>query len=217
MLEIDSVSLAFGERSILSGCYIHCRPGEIVGLLGRNGCGKTSFLKVIFGTLKPKFKHLKIDGKIVSRAFAEGSVAYLPQERFIPRFLRVKDVLATCNPDFMVPEIRQKYAEIMESKLTDVSGGERRLLECFWILSRPAKYYLLDEPFSEIAPYQVELLQKIIRELGKTKGIILTDHMYHSLIEVSDRIVLMHNNAVYTIKEEADLILYQYIPDYCKE
>lgn len=214
MLEVDSVTLAFGSKCILSGCYISCKQGEVVGLLGRNGSGKTSLLKVIFGTLKPQFKHIKIDGKIVSHSYLRGKVAYLPQEYFIPRFLGVKDILSDCNPSFISTEISQKYHPLLEMKLRDVSGGERRFLECLWILSRPAEYFLLDEPFSEIAPYQVETLQDIIRELGKTKGIILTDHMYQPLMEVSHRIVLMHNNAVYNIKEEEDLVLYQYIPQY---
>jgi len=214
MLEADSVALAFGSKGILSGCYICCKLGEVVGLLGRNGCGKSSLLKVIFGTLNPQFKHITLEGKIISHSYLGGKMAYLPQDNFMPRFLRVKDVLSECNHAFITTEISQKYAGLLKTKLTDVSGGERRFLECLWVLSRPADYILLDEPFSEIAPYQVEILQDIIRDLGKIKGIILTDHMYQPLMEVSNRIVLMHNNSVYNIKEESDLVLYQYIPQY---
>ncbi|MGV3705185.1 MAG: ATP-binding cassette domain-containing protein [Arcticibacter sp.] len=214
MLELDSLTLAFGKKNILSGCYMSCKRGEVLGLLGRNGSGKTSLMKVIFGSLKPQFMRITIDGKAVSKCFQEGKVAYLPQSNFMPPFLRVKDVIAACSPAFISPGIRDRYRVLSDIPLVDVSGGERRFLECLWILSRPADCYLLDEPFSEIAPYQVENLQDIIRELGKTKGIILTDHMYHSLMEVSGRIVLMHNNAVYNIRDESDLVLYQYISQY---
>ena len=213
MLEADSVALAFGSKDILSGCYICCKRGEVVGLLGRNGCGKSSLLKVIFGTLNPQFKHITLEGKIISRSYLGGKVAYLPQDNFMPRFFRVEDVMSECNHAFITTEISHKYAKLLKMKFTDVSGGERRFLECLWVLSRPADYILLDEPFSEIAPYQVEVLQDIIRELGKTKGIILTDHMYQPLLEVSNRIVLLHNHAAYNIREEEDLVLYQYIPD----
>lgn len=214
MLEADSIALAFGSKDILSGCYICCKPGEVVGLLGRNGCGKSSLLKVIFGTLSPQFKHLTLEGKMISCSYLGGKIAYLPQDNFIPRFFRVKDVLSECNPQLISDDISRKYADLLKMKLTDVSGGERRFLECLWVLSRPADYILLDEPFSEIAPYQVEILQDIIRKLGETKGIILTDHMYQPLLEVSDRIVLLHNHAAYNITTEEDLILYQYIPQY---
>lgn len=213
MLEADSVALAFGGKDILSGCYICCKPGEVVGLLGRNGCGKSSLLKVIFGTLNPQFKHITLEGKIILHSYLKGKIAYLPQDNFMPRFLRVKDVLSECNHSLITSEISRKYLELLKMRLTDVSGGERRFLECLWVLSRPADYILLDEPFSEIAPYQIEVLQDIIREIGKTKGIILTDHMYQPLLDVSDRIVLLHNHAAYNIKEKDDLVLYQYIPD----
>lgn len=65
MLEIDSVELDFWGKSILAGCYINCKPGEIVGLLGRNGSGKSCLLKIIFGSLNANFKHLRIDGKLI--------------------------------------------------------------------------------------------------------------------------------------------------------
>lgn len=88
------------------------------------------------------------------------------------------------------------------------------MLECIWILSRSASYILLDEPFSGIAPVQVEFLQRLIKQVGKVKGVVLTDHIYRPLMDVSDRIVLLHNNAVYNIHDESDLIRYQYILSY---
>ncbi|KAA8486228.1 ABC-type cobalamin/Fe3+-siderophores transport system ATPase subunit [Arcticibacter tournemirensis] len=214
MLEIDSVSLCFGRKQVLSGCYICCKPGEIVGLLGRNGCGKSSLLKIIFGTLKADFMHLKVGSKITKKTFPGKDVAYLPQHNFIPPFLTVRKVLEDCDPSVATEEAVVSLNELKDSRINSLSGGERRFLECLWLLSRPATYLLLDEPFSEIAPFQIEILQDIIRTKGKTKGIILTDHFYLPLMEVSTRIVLMHNNAIYNIRDESDLILYNYIPDF---
>ncbi len=213
MLEIDSVSLCFGMKEVLSGCYLCCNEGEIVGLLGRNGCGKSSLLKIIFGSLKAGFMHFRLNDKITKRAFQGKDVAYLPQFNFIPSFLRVQKVLNDCNPEIITEEVTSFFEAFKNNRLNNLSGGERRFLECLWILSRPATYVLLDEPFSEIAPFQIEVLQDIIRKTGKTKGIILTDHFYRPLMEVSDRIVLMHNNAIYNIKEESELVLYHYFPD----
>lgn len=213
MLEIDSVTLSFGNKDVLSGCYVSCRPGEVTGLLGRNGCGKSSLLKIIFGSLKAGFMHLRIDGKIIKRAFKGRDVAYLPQNNFMPSFLTVKQVLKDCDTDVITGGVSEWLQKVAGNRLNSLSGGELRFLECLWTLSRPATYVLLDEPFSEIAPLQIEILQQLIRLKSTTKGIILTDHFYRPLMEVSDRIVLMHNNAVYTIRTEADLVLYQYIPD----
>ena len=214
MLEIDSVELAFWGKAILSGCYVNCKPGEIVGLLGRNGSGKSCLLKIIFGSLNADFKHLKIDGELIKQGFKTGSVAYLPQENFLPPFTKVKDILQTItlNRDYIFDN--EIIGRIINLQVRDLSGGEQRLIECFWILNRQANYILLDEPFSGLSPMQIEFLQEIIKYIGSIKGIILTDHIYRSLLEVSNRVVLLHNNAIYNIKEEADLIRYNYIPDY---
>ena len=214
MLEVDSVSLCFGDKDILSGCYICCKPGEVVGLLGRSGCGKSSLMKIIFGSLKAGFMHLRLNNQIVKKAFRSKEVAYLPQHRFIPSFLTVRRVLNECDPSIISEDILQGFSELSNKRINTLSGGELRFLECLWILSRKATYLLLDEPFSEIAPFQIEILQDIIREKGKTKGIILTDHFYLPLMEVSTRIVLMHNNAIYSIEDESDLVMYQYIPEF---
>ena len=89
MLEIDSVTFSYGNRSILSGCYLSCQPGEIVGLLGRNGSGKSTLLKIIFGSLKADVIHLRINHIRVKSGFSKRNIAYLPQESFLPPFYKV--------------------------------------------------------------------------------------------------------------------------------
>lgn len=214
MLEIDSVSLSFWGRQILSGCYLHCEPGEVLGLLGRNGCGKSSLLKIIFGSLSADFKHLRIRDKIVGTGYSTGELAYLPQEHFMLPFMKISEVYETFSPFIKEQLLAEGHLTMnMDCRLGELSNGQLRFLECLWILSKPASYILLDEPFSAIAPVQIEFLQKIIIATGQVKAIILTDHMYRSLLAVSGRVVLLHNNAVYNIASEEDLIRYHYIPD----
>lgn len=214
MLEIDSVTLNFSDKSILSGCYLNCKPGEIVGLLGRNGSGKSCLLKIIFGALQADFMHLRIGGKILKQGFKSGNVAYLPQESFLPPFLKIRQVLKglTCQKDLILEN--EIIKNIIGLEVRELSGGELRMIECIWVLNHPASYILLDEPFSGISPVQIEFLQQLIIETGKAKGIILTDHIYRPLMQVSNRIVLLHNKSVYNIIDESDLIRYNYIPAY---
>lgn len=214
MLEVDSVSIRFGNKSILAGCYLSCKPGEIIGLLGRNGSGKSTLLKIIFGSVKPDFMHLRVDDKITYCGFKSGKIGYLPQQSFMPPFYTVERLTSHVAQELLSERIKTYLNNIPETRLNNLSGGELKFLECLWVLSLPSEYLLLDEPFSGISPFQIELLQEAIKIAAKTKGIVLTDHLYRPLIEISNRIVLLHNKAIYPINEEDDLIRYNYLPDY---
>ena len=97
-------------------------------------------------------------------------------------------------------------------KFYNLSGGERRFLECLLMIYSDTEYALLDEPFSQLSPLWVEELKNHINDAKACKGFIITDHYYKSILDVSDRIVLLHNRCNYTIQNEADLILHGYLP-----
>lgn len=207
MIVIDSVELSFGDRDIISGGFLKLEKGEILGLLGRNGSGKSSLLKIIFGTLKAQHSHLRIDDKIVKKGFLSKQISYLPQINFLPHFLLVKELFS--EKDLKdIPELD----EIKDSKIRDLSAGKLRIVECLWVLNQDANYVLLDEPFSGLAPLSIELIQGGILEKKKEKGIVLTDHRYAPLLQVADRVVLMHNNSIYPINSEEELQFYNYLP-----
>ena len=134
MLEADSVTLYYGEQKILSGCYLSCKKGEIVGLLGRNGSGKSSLLKVIFGALNPHFMHLRIAGKISKKGY-RNKVAYLPQDPLLPPFLSVESVISQLDNSLIPVEVSQLVTDLKTQKVSSLSAGESKILECLWILS----------------------------------------------------------------------------------
>ncbi|WP_207534736.1 ATP-binding cassette domain-containing protein [Desertivirga arenae] len=211
MLTIDSVTLRYGDHDILAGCYLAAAKGEVVGLLGRNGSGKSSLLKIIFGSLKANNSHLRIDDEIIRSAYRTRKVAYLPQDPFLPAFLTVEFLLKKC-PN--LPGEALTFLEPLRAKsVSELSGGELRILEFLWLLQLPAEYVLLDEPFSGIAPIHVEFLQKMIKQVGAERCIILTDHLYRALLPISSRVLLLHNKSVYPIRDESELGFYGYIPD----
>lgn len=152
ILEIDSAELAFGERRILSGVYLLVETGGVTAVLGRNGCGKSCLMKILSGSLKAGFCSMRIDGKW-HRRFTEKEIRYLPQHPFIPGWLRLERALG----DFRLQreDLERWFPEFISlrgTRIGELSGGEQRILECFIILRSPARFILLDEPFSQIAP-----------------------------------------------------------------
>src|SRR5690606_787029 len=95
-LFVDSVACRYGTKMVLSGVYVSCRRGEVVGLLGRNGAGKSSLMKVIFGGRKAFYKHCELDGKLFQTGYRTGSIAYLTQEPLVPSYVTVRLATKLC-------------------------------------------------------------------------------------------------------------------------
>ncbi len=212
MLKVDSVELSYNGRKVLQDIYLDCKPNEVVGLLGRNGCGKSSFLKIIFGSLNPSFKHISINDKTIGKGYRH-KIGYLPQDHYLPGTSPIfKLAKLLVDPkvwdEFAEETIYQKY---FQKKPNQLSGGEIRKLETLMILYSKADYVLLDEPFIHLSPIQAEEFKEIIRKRSQQKGIIVTDHQYQNILDISDKIVLLHNGCTKHIKDKDELITFGYI------
>ena len=212
-LHVDSVAHSFGTHCVLNNVYLKCSVGEVVGVLGRNGSGKSTLLKIIFGSIKPNYKFIKIDGELVQKGYLTYKIAYLPQGYFLPHYLSLELLV-----DLYVNKYREQllaidlFNENLKVRIGDLSGGHRRLAEALLMIYSDAKYILLDEPFSQLAPLIAEQLKHHIRELLPEKGFIVTDHDYQQILDVSSRIVLIHNGCNYNIENRDDLIVHGYLP-----
>ena len=213
VLKVDSVQLAFGLRKILQDVYLECKQGEIVGLLGRNGTGKSSLLKIIFGTLKPDYKYVAIDDVFVHKGYIGNQIAYLPQHNYLPRGLRISTLAAMMIDDRYWDKFSNLniYKDHQHKNTEQLSGGELRQLEMLMILYSKANFILLDEPFTHVTPVQCDYFKPIIKAVGKTKGIIITDHQYYNVLDVSDRIILLNNGSTKHITHVDELAVYGYI------
>ena len=212
ILEIDNVELNFNSKRILSGIYLKAETGTVTGILGSNGCGKSCLLNIIFGNLQPKYKLIRIDGKSVLKPlYLTKLVKYLPQHLFLPK-LKLSTIFKLFNvswEDFVLEfPMFSKYAKI---KINRLSGGEQRIVEIYLILKSDSKIVLLDEPFSHLAPLQIEGIKKIITQEKQHKAILITDHMYLHIIETSDEIYLLKNGCSKKIEKLNELEDYKYL------
>jgi len=212
ILEIDNVELNFKSKRILSGIYLKAETGTVTGILGNNGCGKSCLLNIIFGNLQPKYKLIRIDSKpILKPLYQTKLIKYLPQHKFLPnlKLCTLFKLFKVSWKGFVLTFSALKKYE--KTKINRLSGGEQRIVEIYLILKSDSKIVLLDEPFSHVAPLQIEYIKRIINTEKKHKVVIITDQMYSHIIETSDEIYLLKNGCTKKIEKINELEDYKYL------
>ncbi|MFS4456168.1 ATP-binding cassette domain-containing protein [Maribacter sp. 2304DJ31-5] len=214
ILEADNIELSFNNQKILYGIYVKAEQGKVTGILGRNGCGKTSFLRILFGDLKPKYKNIRFDGIYQKRKlFLQNNTAYLPQHQLLPKNIKLKSVfyLFDLEPhDFI--NMFESFKRHQNSKIYELSFGELKVLETYLILMLNKKIILLDEPFSFIAPLYIEKIKALIHLKKEESIILITDHFYKDIMDVSDTVYLFKNGRSKEIRSKKDLEREGYLP-----
>ena len=207
ILEVDSVILEFDSKRVLQNVYLKSETGKVTGLLGRNGAGKSCLIKIIFGELIPNDKSIRINGKaFITSDRSPKDLRYLPQKRFVPNSLTINQIFGDFKLDFAdlvfnFPELEKFY----KSKLINLSGGERRIIEIYTILVSQTKFCMLDETFSQVMPIHVDSIKKLIQREKENKGIIITDHKYKHIVDICDDLYVISSGKTYLTKDIEDL------------
>lgn len=215
-LEIDSVIKNFGTRQLLTDVYLKINTGDIIGLFGRNGTGKSVLMQIIFGTMKADRKFIHLDGnKILPVPYRHPDVvAFLPQCGYLPRHEKIKK-LVNC---YLSPEKEERfYADdgLAQSsrgrRMSQLSGGERRYLEAKLLLFGDTKFVLLDEPFDYLSFHLAGKLMEQIKIHSADKGIVITDHNYRKVLEVATRLTLIRDGALMELTDKQGLVEQGYV------
>lgn len=193
LLEADSIWLEYQGRKILQNIYIKIEKGEVVALLGRNGTGKSSLMKMILGSLRGQNQSVRVNGIYLKYPFKRKHlIRYLPHGSLAPSNMKVSECFKIYEADQSLA--CQYFPELINwlpEKIGDLSGGQQRLVEVLMVLLSPVHFVLLDEPFSQLAPVLVEGLVRLIQTTKQNKGILLSDHQYETVMEMADRTYLM--------------------------
>ena len=212
MLEITHLQKRYGKRVIIKDVSLTLRPGEVVALLGPNGCGKTTCFYCIAGIVKHEGGAVHIDGQNATGLplfrRARLGLGYLPQEMSIFRGLSVAQNIMS------VLELREADSRRRRDRLEDLlqefsiehlrdqpalalSGGERRRAEIARALAANPRYVLLDEPFAGVDPIAVGEIRALVADL-KTRGlgVLITDHNVRETLAIVDRAYILHDGGV---------------------
>ncbi len=220
MLELDNVHVHYGLSHVLQGVSINVKAGEVVGLFGRNGVGKTTLMKTIAGWLIPSqgrifFKGQPIGG-VASDVICRQGIGFVPEDRRIFPGLTVEENLSLgfmqcpgrSGPESKrkLQEIYQRFPRLGERRLqsgTTLSGGEQQMLAMARVLVGTPKLLLIDEPTEGLAPKIVDEIFQIMQGLAKDGlAIVLVEQNIKRAIELSTRFyaiergqVLLHGDA----------------------
>jgi lipopolysaccharide export system ATP-binding protein len=211
-LSVRNIRKSYKRRVVIRDVSLHLNRGEVVALLGPNGCGKTTCFYSIAGLVTPEAGQVAIDGRDVTGLpmyrRARLGIGYLPQEMSIFRGLSVEDNIMA------VLEIREsdhhKRRERLEELLSEfsitrlrrspalaLSGGERRRVEIARCLAANPQYLLLDEPFAGVDPIAVGEIRHLVQDLkSRGIGVLITDHNVAETLSIIDRAYILHDGVV---------------------
>jgi ABC-type multidrug transport system, ATPase component len=210
-LYIDSLSFSRGEKNIITNLYLTCGPHEVVGILGRNGSGKSTLMNIIFGQTKPDFAFMRCNGVKFEKGYQTKEIVYLPQGGFLPRALLLSEALRFFeidDPDLLeLPFIQQNF----KNRLDNLSLGMIRFFETLLVLHTKHSFCLLDEPFAGLSPLHIDLIKEHIQLVKYRKGILISDHYFRQVMNISDRLYLLKDSRLIQVLNEDDLVFGGYL------
>src|SRR5947209_8898848 len=233
LVEVDDLHTYYGKSHILDGVSLKVGRGEVVGLLGRNGVGKSTTLKTIMGLINPArgkvlFEHRSITGMPAHR-LARIGIAYVPEDRRIFRLLTVTENLRTGLDRRGVSEARKTellekvygYFPVLAERRNQaggtLSGGEQQMLAIARAMMLEPKIILLDEPTEGLMPRMVSQIRQIIEVLQREGvAILLVEQNVPLTLEASHRVYIMEKGAVRHHCAASDLkvndaVIHQYL------
>ncbi|MCF0242237.1 MAG: ATP-binding cassette domain-containing protein [Treponema sp.] len=201
MIEVTHVSKNFGSFRAVNDVSFSIPTGQIVGLLGPNGAGKTTTMRMITGFLSPTDGKILIDGTDISQTPVEAKrkIGYMPESAPLYSDMIVEDYLRYIaemhgeDADVKIPALCAECGlkEVMHKNISDLSRGNRQRVALAHSLMHDPEILILDEPTSGLDPNQVEEVRSIIREIGKTRTVIISTHILSEVEMLCSRVIII--------------------------
>jgi len=233
LVEVEGVHTFYGKSHILHGVSLRVGMGEVVGLLGRNGVGKSTTLKTIMGLVRPSQGEVRLAGRVItampSHKLARLGIGYVPEDRRIFKLLTVMENLRTGLDRHGVSDAKKRelldkvfeYFPVLGERRNQpggtLSGGEQQMLAIARAMMLEPKIILLDEPTEGLMPRMVSQIKEIIDALHREGvAILLVEQNVPLTLECSQRVYFMEKGEVrhHALASELsvdDPVIHQYL------
>ncbi len=205
-LRLEQITKSFGEKQVLKGISLSVESGKALGLLGRNGAGKTTSIRIIMGVFPADSGHVLLDGHPIDRSALQ--IGYLPEERGLyPKKVILEQLVYLASLHGMSRSQAKESAtrwlkrlemeEYRDKKLDTLSKGNQQKIQLAATLIADPQIIVLDEPFSGLDPVNAMLLKDVVKELiAAGKIVLFSSHQMNYVEEFCDEIAILNHGAI---------------------
>lgn len=205
-LTLKNLQKSFGKKEVLKGISFSTEGGKAFGLLGRNGAGKTTSIRIIMGVFSADGGEVLIDGKPID--YNKIQIGYLPEERGLYPKKKIIDQLvyfanlkgmnyksAVKSVDYWLR--RLNMIEYRDKRLDTLSKGNQQKIQLITAIAHNPQIIILDEPFSGLDPVNAMILKDVVKEqIKKGKIVLFSSHQMNYIEEFCDKIAILNNGKI---------------------
>lgn len=205
IIEIKELTKSYFNKKALNNISLDMEKGKVIGILGPNGSGKTTMIKIITGILRETKGEVLIDGRKPG-VYTKSIVSYLPDRNFLYSWMNVEEAI-NFYKDFYKDFDEKKAYELLEfmklnkdMKITSLSKGMTEKLNLTLVLARKAKVYVLDEPIAGVDPVaRDQILDAIIKNYNEDSTILITTHLVRDMENIFDDVIFLREGEIHSM------------------
>lgn len=209
LLEYKNVSKSFGKTEVLHDVNLKIPSGKIIGLLGKNGMGKTTIIKLANDLLTPTSGEVLFEGKPIS-INSKRNISYLPERTYLDKVMTVRQSLnyfAEFYDNFNIDKATRLIDDLnlsLDTKILHMSKGMQEKLQLILVMSRSAKLYILDEPLGGIDPATRDyILDTILHNFNEGASVLISTHLIADIERILDEVIFIDNGEI-ILQADAD-------------
>ena len=215
LVYLDHVQKVYGKYSALGDVSVNIQPGRIIGLLGPNGSGKTTIIKLINGLLQPTSGNVYIHGQRPSIE-TKKVISYLPDTTYLDENMKISEAIRFFQDfysDFNVARAHKLLTDLQlrpEQRLRQLSKGNKEKVQLILVMSREADLYILDEPIGGVDPAARDyILRTIIQNRRPNSSVLISTHLIADVEQVLDEALFINQGRI-MLHENTTVLLNQY-------